>query len=227
LPDAFGLQQIAQPVLAEIAQGHGRGWVVVDQRSRRVGEHDLAAMGNREEPAQPVERGHLLVVARGAGHGLAGVQRHAHPDRRRQRPGFSGNRLLRLNGGAKRVMRRGEGSLHRVAGDLVAMPTVGGNRRVEQLQMAVDRETHRLRVPLPERGALLDVGEEEGNRPTRELGHDPSQCLRSVVLFLDCRMPSRCWSRRSQDVGQVFSAVIRAFLTIVHMMIERDHAVDI
>src|SRR5829696_2779830 len=149
-------------------------------------------MRDREEPAQPVERGHLMVVACGVGRGLAGVQRHAHPDRSGQRPEFIGDGLLRLHGGGKRVMCGGEGGLHGVADDLVAMPTVVGNRRVEQLEMAVYCETHRRLVLLPERSAALDIGEEEGDGATREIGHNPSQCMRSVVLLADCRTPLRC-----------------------------------
>ena len=189
LPDAFGFQQIAQPVLAEIEQGHGGRRGVVDQRSRRVGEHDLAAMRDREEPAQPVERGHLVVVARGIGRGLADVQRHAHPNRSGQRPGFSGDRLLRRNRGGKRVGSSGEGGLHGVADDLEAIPAMGSDRRVEQLEMAVYREAHRRLVLLPERRASLDIREEEGDGAGGEIGHGRSNhagrwCCGPIVTTL-------------------------------------------
>ena len=45
-----------------------------------------------------------------------------------------------------------------------AIAVHGGYRGVKQFEMAVYGVTHHRLVPLPERGAPLDVGEEEGNR---------------------------------------------------------------
>ena len=145
-------------------------------------------MRDREEPAQAVERGHLVVVACGIGRGLADVQGHAHPNRSGQRPGFSGDRLLCRNGGGKRVGSGGKGGLHGVADDLEAMPVMGGDRRVEQLEMAVYREAHRRLVLLPERRASFDVREEEGDGAGRKIGHGASQDARLGVNPADCRM---------------------------------------
>ena len=49
--------------------------------------------------------------------------------------------------------------------------------RIEQSDVALDGRGHRRPVPLPERGAALDVGEEEGDGTGGEIGHDPLQTL--------------------------------------------------
>ena len=43
--------------------------------------------------------------------------------------------------------------------------------------MACDSRGHRHLVLLPERGAALDIGEEEGDGAGGEIGHDPLQTL--------------------------------------------------
>ena len=49
--------------------------------------------------------------------------------------------------------------------------------RPQEVEVALDRGRHRRPVPLPERGAALDVGEEEGDGAGGEIGHDPLQTL--------------------------------------------------
>ena len=51
------------------------------------------------------------------------------------------------------------------------------DRRVEQGDVAGDGGRHRRAVPLPERGAALDVGEEEGDGAGGRSGMDPLQML--------------------------------------------------
>ncbi len=75
--------------------------------------------------------------------------------------------------------------------------------------MPLDGILHCRTVPLPARSTLLDVDKEEGGGPLREIGHDPSQCMRSVALLADCRTPLRCWSRRGQLLGDELCAVVR------------------
>jgi hypothetical protein len=116
------------------------------------------------------------------------VQRHAHPNRSGQRPGFRGNRLLRRNRGGKRVGSGGEGGLHGVADDLEAIPVMGGDRRVEQLEMAVDGEAHRRLVLLPERRAAFNIREEEGDGAGRKFWHGPFPYVQPVAVCVDCRM---------------------------------------
>jgi hypothetical protein len=47
---------------------------------------------------------------------------------------------------------------------------------------------HRGAIPLPALGTARDVGEEKGNGPGREIGHDPVPDVRPVVVRADCRM---------------------------------------
>ena len=51
---------------------------------------------------------------------------------------------------------------------------MGLDGRVEQHKMPLDGGRHRRAVPLPERGAAFDVGEEESDSALRQLGHDAS-----------------------------------------------------
>ena len=68
---------------------------------------------------------------------------------------------------------------------------VGGDRAVQDGQLPIDRGTHGGPVPLPERGAALDVGEEEGDGAGGEIGHGPLQYARLDVVLPDCRT----WAR--------------------------------
>ena len=67
-------------------------------------------------------------------------------------------------------------------------PVVRGDRMVDQGEVARDRGRHRRPIPLPERGAPLDVGEEEGDGAAGEIGHGPLPFVRPVVVLADCRM---------------------------------------
>jgi hypothetical protein len=76
-----------------------------------------------------------------------------------------------------------QGGLHAVANNLEAMPAVGSYRGVEQLEMAVDRETHRRLVLLPERGAAFDIGKEEGDGAAGQVAHADSRgCVGAAGL---------------------------------------------
>ena len=64
---------------------------------------------------------------------------------------------------ATRLGRGGEGGLRRIADGLEVDAAVGLDGRIEQGEVALDRGRHRRPIPLPERGAALDIGEEEGD----------------------------------------------------------------
>jgi hypothetical protein len=69
----------------------------------------------------------------------------------------------------------------------VVGPAMRVTRGVKQDDGTLDGNGHRLAVPLSQLRRSLDVGEEEGDGAGGQIGHDPSQCIRSVELLADCR----------------------------------------
>jgi hypothetical protein len=66
--------------------------------------------------------------------------------------------------GGVSLERGREGGPDRIADHLVEDAPVGPDRCAEQKEVAVHSDVHGRLVLLPERGAALDVGEEEGDR---------------------------------------------------------------
>ena len=168
-------RQVAQPVLAQVAQRGARRQVVADQVGRRRREQHLAAVAGRQQPRQPVQgRGAVGAVAVGVGR--AGVQRQPHPQRLGQPgvgPRLGQQRPLGVERRGHRGRGGGEGGQQRVAdrpGDDAAVVGDGG---AEDRLVAGDGGRHGPGVVAPEAGAALDVGEEEGHRAAREVGRRP------------------------------------------------------
>ncbi len=78
LEDALPLQQVLEPMLAEVDQGHLVGQVVLDELRGAGRDEHLATMSDRADP-----RGAMHVdpdVGSSADPSLARVESHAHPD---------------------------------------------------------------------------------------------------------------------------------------------------
>src|SRR5918998_6688314 len=75
------------------------------------------------------------------------------------------------------VRGRREDRLNRITDGLEIDAAVGFEDRIEQANVTPDSSGHRLAVPLPERGAAFDVGDEQGDGTAGEIGHDPLQTL--------------------------------------------------
>ena len=176
LEDALGAVEVAQRVLAEVAQAR-----------LPVGAHpgpDPAWPG-RGAPARharpPSRRASRLspgseVVAVAWRRG-SGVQRHPHA----QWPDLLWPRLAAAAPAAQRAAAAtASGAVGKAA--CTASPTIlnstppcASMAARKQRQMALDGSRHRHPVPLPERGTALDVGEEEGDGAGGQIGHDPLQ----------------------------------------------------
>jgi hypothetical protein len=52
---------------------------------------------------------------------------------------------------------------------------MGLDRCSQERDVTFDGHSHRCLVPLPERGAALDVGKEEGDGAGGQIDHDPLQ----------------------------------------------------
>ena len=112
LEDPLRLQQIAQPVLAQIAQLGSGGQGAAGQLLDRLGQEDLATVPGGQEPGQPVERSGQ-VVAPLVRHRLPGMQRHAHPQRTEDRPSLlAASARWAATAARSGVLGGGEGGLH-------------------------------------------------------------------------------------------------------------------
>jgi len=74
----LGLLEVFQPVEPEVTNDGVAGHRVGDEGSRRIGEHDLAAVPGRGDACGPVHLDAQVVVT--PEDALAGVQPHAYPD---------------------------------------------------------------------------------------------------------------------------------------------------
>jgi hypothetical protein len=106
------------------------------------------------------------------------VQRHEHPQLTDLAPVFAKERMLPIDGCGSCLRNSWKGGVDRTPDRLEEHATVGLNGRIEQGSVAVDGVRHRRSVLLPEGGAALDVGDEEGDGTAGQIGHD----IRSAPL---------------------------------------------
>ena len=169
LVDVLRLQQVPQAMRAEIEQVAARRQRRLSHGPGRLGEEDLLAIPGPQQARQAVQAGSEIVAV--AGGRLPDVDGHPHPQRTEIAPIFLSQRRLRGDGGRDRRRHGWERGLDRIADRLEEDAVLGRDRVVEQGEVALDRRPHRRGIALPALGAALDVGEEEGNCPARELGH--------------------------------------------------------
>src|SRR5829696_4817048 len=81
---------------------------------------------------------------------------------------------------------------------------------LEQLDETLDGFRHGLPIPLPQRGAALDVGEEESDGPRWEIGHDP---LQSLGLTWCCPIVAR----GETDLGWQAALVAPLLVRVSHL----------
>ena len=169
LVEALSLDQIAQPVPAEVAEGDPRIRPRTRQGGDRPRQQDLAAVGGTQQPSDPVHmRAEVVVPPLFC---CAGVDRHPHPQATDLHPRGRRQRPLGGDRGANRRVRGEEDGAEGIPHGLedVAAGVLDGaaHKRV----MPGKRHRHRLGVVLPAAGAPLDIREEEGDGPARPLRH--------------------------------------------------------
>ena len=162
----LGLRQTFQPMFAHVAQGDLGGQLIAQQFGGRIGEQDLSAMRDRHHALRPRQR-RIARVASGAfftrsGLRRAGVQPHAHFDRSRM-PRFVLQAALCIERGVERIAGRVERGAKGIADDLEDMAVVRLDRFMQNRMMAREEGGQFGRILLRQRGAALDVGEEEGD----------------------------------------------------------------
>jgi hypothetical protein len=68
--------------------------------------------------------------------------------------------LLSVHGSGKSLSGNGKGGLHCVTNRLEQVAPMGRNPGTQEVEVALDGNSHRLAITFPEGGAPLDVGEE-------------------------------------------------------------------
>jgi len=76
---------------------------------------------------------------------------------------------LRIERRTRSVLGSGKGTVRPITRHLDDVPVVRGDRVAQDLVVASERGLHRLRVFLPQTRRPLEVGEQEGDRPGRQL----------------------------------------------------------
>jgi hypothetical protein len=129
-------------------------------------------MTDRKQPGRPVqERSLVLTVMH---HRFASMKGRAHSYRPDLTPIFAKQCTLGIERRSHCLRGCRKDRLHRIANDLEEHAIVGLDRRAQEREVALHGIGHRSPVPLPERGAALDVGEQEGDGTAGEIGHRPS-----------------------------------------------------
>ena len=179
--------QITQADLSQIAETGARWEIVLGQLLHRLRQQDLATLGHPEKPGESVEgRREIVIVLRVR---LPGVQRHANTEGSWEvGPGFATECALRGERRGEGILSSGKGRLRAIAYRLVERPPMFLDRLAQEHQLPLDGSEHCRPVSLPERRAALDVREEECDSAAGKIGHDRVPCMRSVEVFLDCRM---------------------------------------
>jgi hypothetical protein len=169
LEETFGVREVAQAVLAEVGEADAVDRGVAHEPQRRERAQDLTAVRHRHESRGAVRRRPVVVAV--AQLGLARVDAHTDPQREPVGPRLARERELRVDRRRDRVVRRGEHGVHTVAGRLHDETVVELDRGPEDLVVAGECGRHRRGLFLPEAGRALDIGEQERDRPRRQLGH--------------------------------------------------------
>ncbi len=159
LIEVLGLGEILETMDAEVTNGGVGGEVADAEVDGVLREEHLPAVPGRHDASGAVhDRTKVVVVA---AEGLAGVDAHPGPDGCGA-PRFGMQRPLGVDARGHRIGRSGEDGDGPVAGGLQQLPVGLGDGGPHDVVVTGERLRHLGRVLLPETGARLDVGEEEG-----------------------------------------------------------------
>jgi len=169
LPDMLGLIEVLELMHSQIAQRGWRRQCLAHEVGGESGEENLAAMCDAAQ-SSAVVHGRAVVVVQ-AQLGFTGVQRHSDAQERWERPRFECQAELnctRACGGVGCAREHGKAAvaLAARADHLAAMLC---HKVFDERVVARQRFTHGLRIVQPGSGAALDVGEEKGDCPRRQL----------------------------------------------------------
>jgi hypothetical protein len=203
LVDVLGSIEVLEAMLAEVAEADSRQLVILEDGAGRLRKQYLPAVPRRRDPRRAMDA--ETVVALVADAGLARVHAHSHTTLHSVRPGMLGERALRRACGQRGVRGLAKGDEEGVALRVDLLSAVlfeGGAQDPAVLGQHLAVPVSQL---LEQAGRALDVREEEGDGPARELGHPRVQFTTVSVgaptglLSPDDEAPPRRTSRRGRD----------------------------
>ena len=169
LEDLLGSAQVLESVRPQVPEVDLWGEGVGDHLGTCPAREHLAAMAQLADSCGADDR-LAHVVLRVAQPRLAAVERHPHPDLDPGRPRLCEDRPLRGDRGGYRVgaaLERGDDAVSLALLER-QRPTMGADRVVQQVVVALDDVGHLLGMGLPEMRRALEVGQEEGHDASRQ-----------------------------------------------------------
>ena len=142
---------------------------VLEEGLRRLRDEDLAPIPGRADPSRPMDGEPRVTTARR--NRLARVQAHPHLDLHAVRPGVRRDGELALDGRHQCVSRTREGDEERVALGVDLIASMRFECRAQQPLVLLEHLAVPLSQQLDEARRPLYVGEQEGDRTARQVGH--------------------------------------------------------
>ena len=168
LEDALRAAEALELVLAEVLERGAVRELVNDECGRGGREQHLTAVPGGHDARRAVQgRAEVVALARRR---LPGVQPHANAEWSGLAPRLFQKVLLGAEAGADTVDGRVEDGHEAVADRLHDLAARALDGAAQDGVVALERLLHGLLVLLPQAGAALDVGKEEGERARRRLG---------------------------------------------------------
>ena len=154
------------PEVSKLNPGRQHG---CSQLARRARHEHLPAMPGGCDAGGLVEREPDVVVA--DARRLPGVNPHPHANLATTGPRLRGERALRIGSGGDGIRRALEGEEHRVTLRAERSAGVGHGSGLDQIPLSGQHATVGVTELAEEAGRALDIGEQKGDCPGRELGH--------------------------------------------------------
>ena len=160
LIDALGIGEVAQTYCTEVLHAGARRQVVADEVDHGLRQQHLAAMRGAHDARGTVDDGAEQVVAAALDHARMQAAADAQLDALGGRR--IGERGLQRDRSLQRLGRIAERGIHAVAGHLDHHAATSFDCRAAKLVVMRQRGTHPFGRLLPQPGAALDVGEQDG-----------------------------------------------------------------
>jgi hypothetical protein len=127
---------------------------------------------------------------------LTSVDPDSHPQGLHVLIAFSRKFALHRDRRIQRLVRRPKHRVNPIARRLDHMAAVRRHRLPQDRVMTCQRALHRVGMLIPHPGRTLDIGEQEGDRPRRQLRHHPKCPIRATQA--PWVSPRRPYTRREQ-----------------------------
>jgi hypothetical protein len=165
----LGVSNVAQPVLAQVAQRHAVGQAALSQDTRCVREQDLSAVGGSCDSGGQVDVDPDVVIA--AEDSLPCVKPHPYPKFHTLGPIVSTQVALRTNRTPNGIDGASKGRKERVTLGPNNVPIIGLEGGSDDLSVSILHGSVFLAQRMQKPGGPLDVGEQERDRSSWQRRH--------------------------------------------------------